>query len=84
MNSEVFIHWGAIPPDPLCRFAPSTFGESLVRDLNLLLFKVGDYVGDCFEFCEGLVRNHNSVLVLDSHEKLENVKGIGPKVFLYK
>ena len=31
---------------------------------------------------EGLVRNHNSVLILDAHQQLEDVQGVRPQVFL--
>ena len=58
--------------------------NAVTKDLevDLLFFEIGDYVGDGLEGGEGLVRNHNSVLILDAHQQLEDVQGVRPQVFL--
>ena len=46
-----------------------------------MLLEVGDDVTNGVEGGEGLVWDDDAVLVLDAHEELEDVKGIGAKVF---
>ena len=46
-----------------------------------LFLKIGDYVSHCIELGQFLVGDDDAVLILDAHQKLKDVQGIGPQVF---
>ena len=54
-----------------------------VLDLRPFLLEVGDDVSDGIERRGRLVRDDDPILVLDTHEELEDVQRIGAEVFFY-
>jgi len=46
------------------------------------MFQVANDICYGFKLGQGLVRDNNSVLVLNAHQQLQDIQGIGPEVLL--
>ena len=62
------------------------FTPPFLRRIAFLFFRqrveIIHHVTNRFELGESLVRNHDTVVVFESHEELEDVQGVGSEVFL--